>query len=247
MPIIEDPGPSLPLSQGDILEGVPLFITKNVWPDDGEAARIPHRLCLVVSRPCIAQHERYILVSAIEQYKNKLPSKFEDFDEACEFFKDIRDGTSSPDQFYLGQLPGHDGTFCARLDSFHTVFVPAKGTDRDAFVTKRRVARLNSDFGRDLHLRVLRSFASLGFDDHGWQPTEDLKAAVMVGQRETKAAEVVVMDLRARLQSGKAQGFSHPTDKAKLEKDLEKAERDMGKLQEALAPFEAELEKREKQ
>ena len=60
-----------------------------------------------------------------------------------------RDGGSSPDVFYLGQLPGRSGRFCARLDSFHTIEIPEEGDQRTQFLTAHRTLTLHADFARD--------------------------------------------------------------------------------------------------
>jgi hypothetical protein len=242
MPITDTPEAKAPLSQGDILEGVPLFFTKS-----GEPEKTDHTLCLIVSRPCNVLHKRKIIVSPIEKYSNNVPENFQSFDAACEFFTNIRDGVDSPDLFYLGQLPGRDGAFCARLDALHTIELPQKGPDRDAFERQRRVATLSLDFCRDLHLRILRAFASLGFDDYKWFALKDLKMVATVGTRDVKEAERQALEIQAKLQSGEAQGFKNESDKPKWEKSYKKAEKELRKLREKLAPYLAELEKREKQ
>jgi len=56
----------------------------------------------------------------------------------------------------------------------------------------RRTLTLHPDFARDLHMRVLGAFASLGFDDHSWLSTEDLRWLVTQGQTDIAAATVVV-------------------------------------------------------
>jgi hypothetical protein len=145
MPIIEPVHDQrVPLSQGDILKGVSLFSTKKSWTDGGgEPDRTNRGLALVVSRPCAAAHDEWVLVAAVEKYKNKPPAEFESYDEAKQFFIEIRDGLTTPDQFYLGQIPGYEGSFCGRLDSLHTIQVPKSGTDeRQAFLAAARLKSL---------------------------------------------------------------------------------------------------------
>jgi hypothetical protein len=58
MPIIESPDPSLPISQGDILKDVVLFVTQESWrKDGGECKQMKHKLCLILSRPCVVGHK----------------------------------------------------------------------------------------------------------------------------------------------------------------------------------------------
>ncbi len=84
MPIIEPVrDQNAPLSQGDILKGVSLFSTRKSWTDDGGEPERTHRgLALVLSRPCVATHDEWVLVAAVEKYKNKPPAEFESYDEA---------------------------------------------------------------------------------------------------------------------------------------------------------------------
>jgi hypothetical protein len=135
MPIIEPVhDQNAPLSQGDILKGVCLFSTKRSWTDcGGEPEGTNRALGLVLSRPCVAAHDEWVLVAAVEKYKNKPPAEFESYDEAKQF----------------------------------TVQVPKEGTsERQAFLASARIALLSKEFAHDLHLRIFRAFASLGFDDH---------------------------------------------------------------------------------
>ena len=171
------------LSQGDILKGVSLFLTTKTWDEGGGGKKTDHSLCLVVSRPCVAAHKEKIIVAAIERYKNKRPDQFESRVEARYYYEDIRDGFSAPDQFYLGQIPGYDGSFCARLDSLHTIQIPVDSQAKAEFASRFRIAVLSADFCRDLHLRVFRAIASLGFDDHRWFATDELRRCFGGGPR----------------------------------------------------------------
>ncbi len=246
MPIIEVPETSLPLSQGDILEGIALFVTRKSWESDGGVSqRTEHRHCLVVSRPCVAVHKPKVLVAAIEKYSNDPPNDFESFEEACEFHTSIRDGTTAPDQFYIGQLAGQAGSFCARLDSLHTIQIPTDQVERQTFVANRRIGRLSQDFARDLHLRILRAVASLGFDDFGWHSTPDLLTVVKFGQTDLANAEHKTKKLEAKLQTSEAQGAKHPSTIASLKKQVSEAKDQVNKLKAKLAPYEEELKRRE--
>jgi hypothetical protein len=167
MPILELPRPDTPLTQGDILSGVQLFLTREGWTDTGgEPARSPAKLCLVLSRPCVAAHKKQVVVAAIEKFPDNTPKGLDSFDKVLDFLTGLRDGGSSPDLFYLGQLPERTGRFCGRLDALFTIDVPADAQTRKAFLGERRLATLHPDFARDLHLRLFNAFASLGFDDH---------------------------------------------------------------------------------
>jgi hypothetical protein len=121
MPIIEQPDSLYPLSQGDVLRDVRLFITKESWTDTGgECHKVPHKLCMVVSRPCVVGHKPNALVAAVERYADRVPRDVQSFEDILAFLTDLRDGADSPDVFYLGQLPGHEGRYGARLMSIPT-------------------------------------------------------------------------------------------------------------------------------
>jgi hypothetical protein len=125
MPIIELPIPERPLTQGDVLKGVTLFLTKDTSAEaGGEYQKTSHKLCLVISRPCVVGHKPNAVVAAIEKMKDNVPDDVKTFKDILDFLTDLRDGTGSPDVFYLGQVPGFEGRFGARLDSLHTIQIP---------------------------------------------------------------------------------------------------------------------------
>ncbi len=125
MPMTELPSPDAPLTQGDILQGVSLFATSEGWlPAGGAASRVPFKLCLVLSRPCVAAHKPKLTVAGVEKYSESVPRGVDRFDLVLEFLLGARDGREATDVFYLGQLPGRNGRYCARLDSLHTIEVP---------------------------------------------------------------------------------------------------------------------------
>ena len=108
-------------------------------------------------------------------------------------------------------------------------------------MTARRVATLAPDFARDLHLhlRVLRAFASLGFDDHRWPSTEDLQWLATQGQADLAAAGLAVRQLEAQEASREAEGTQFK------EADLANARRRLAELQDRVRPFEQELARRQ--
>jgi hypothetical protein len=241
MPIIEPARPGAPLAQGDLLSGVTLFATKGSWDEKGgQASVVKSELCLVLSRPCVAAHKKHVVVAAVAKFPDNVPKNIDSFDKVLDFLTGARDGGSSPDLFYLGQLPGRGGRFCARLDSFHTIEVPEEGEQRTQFLTAYRTLTLHPDFARDLHLRILGAFASLGFDDHRWPSTEDLQWLVNQGQADVAAATVVVRQLEAQKASRGAEGTQFK------ESDLTTSKEKLDKLKERLAPYERELQTRER-
>ena len=96
MPIIDLAASDDPLCQGDILQGISLRSTGTPWDaDPASTVTHPHRLCIVISRPCNALRDETIVVSAIEQFTNQKPGDFGDFDEAVKFYTSIRDGLTN--------------------------------------------------------------------------------------------------------------------------------------------------------
>ncbi len=242
MPIIEAVDARSPLTQGDVLAKVSLRATGPPWDADSSSTEtLPNSLCLVISRPCVAQHESAVVAAAIDHYTHEKPSAFEDFDEAIHFYRNLRDGLASPDLFYIGQLDGHAGSLCARLDSLHTVKVPKAKTQREQFIVDKRVGRLSPDFARDLHLRLFRSYASLGFDDHVWFTTDDLKAVVQFGERDLTSIKAEIRTHEARIQSLASQGEGHESDISGLKKQLAKLTDKHSKISKQLDPYWTEL------
>lgn len=239
MPIIEPARPGAPLTQGDILAGVSLFATRASWEvQGGEAAVVRSDFCLVLSRPCVAAPKKHVVVAAVARYPDAVPRGIDTFDKVLDFLRGARDGGSAPDVFYLGQLPGRTGRFCARLDSLHTIEIPEDGRQRAEFLTARRTVTLHPDFARDLHLRVLGAFASLGFDDHRWPSTEHLQWLVTQGRADIAAASLQVRQMEALQASRGAEGAQFK------EADLASARQRLLKLQARVAPYELELGRR---
>jgi hypothetical protein len=152
MPIIQPPDTEAPLCQGDILNGPKLHITDVIGQErDGEAAALPGALCMVVSRPCVALRKNEIVVASVRKAQNKHSLSFDSFDEICDYFTCIRDGSEAPDVFYLGQIPTVPGCFVAHLGSLHTFKLPEE-PKRTEFVKKKS--------NRDTLPRFFPGFAS---------------------------------------------------------------------------------------
>jgi len=244
MPIIEPPVPELPISQGDVLNGVTLFITKESWAENGgDHKATGHKLCLIASRPCAVGHKPNAIVAAVEKMADKVPREVVTFDDILDFLTDLRDGTDSPDIFYLGQIPGFDGRYAARLDSLHTIQIPPENEQR-AFTDQKRIGRLHTDFVRDFHTRIFRAFATLGFDDDCWMSTVDLGRMVTQGKSEVLGAQTAVEAANAALRGAEAQGFRNDGERRKLEKAVTDAQAKLDELTEKVAPYKAELEYR---
>jgi hypothetical protein len=245
MPIVEPPVPDLPLSQGDVLRGVTLSITRESWAAaGGEPKKTSHPLCLIISRPCVVGHKPNAVVAAVQKMTDNVPGDVVTFDDICDFLTELRDGADSPDVFYLGQVPGFDGRFGARLDSLHTIQIPGAAEQR-AFTDQKRVGRLHGDFCRDLHTRIFRAFATLGFDDHSWMSDHDLSWAVARGRHELLEAQSTVERARASLLAAQAQGFRNDGEKRQLEKAVTDAQGKLEELTSRLKPYIEEQAKRQ--
>jgi hypothetical protein len=239
MPIIETPTPGSPLSQGDILRDINLFTTGEAWgAQNGTAMKSPRGLCVVLSRPCVIEHKKSVIVAGIEKLPDNTPRDADTFKRILSFLTNLRDGTSSPDVFYLGQLPGLSGRYAARFDDLHTIQVPAAGPERDAFVGAKRIGVLHPDFARDLHVRLFRAVASMGFDDHGWLSDSDRKWLVDSGQADLLRARAAAQELRAKRSGQEAQGARFD------ERELQRAEKDESDLADLLRPYEEEYRRR---
>lgn len=242
MPIIEpSPADSQQLLQGDILQDVRLYATECSWGDDGgRSVRAPQKLCLVLSRPCVAMHKRYVLVAGIEKYPDAVSREEKSFEDVRELLAIMRDGVGAPDVFYLGQLPNKKGRFCARLDAIYCIEVPPEEQALLAFLQKRRVGTLNAEFVRDLHVRVFMAFASLGFTDESWLSDDDLNWLVLTGKREVREAEVELDKAREKKASRGAEGKQSPA------KEIEPLEKKLAKLQNQIKPYVTEESRRQK-
>ena len=233
MPIIQLAANDSPLTQGDILRGVNLFETR-LAESGGDPEVSKAELSLVLSRPCVAAHKQSVLVAELRNQSPSLPKEVEDFEDALGFFTETRDGMDTPDRFYLGTIPEYKGRFFVMLDRIFTVTF----SDAESLI-QRRIATLTPEFSRDLHLRIFRAFASLGFDDVGWFATDDLRLLIQYGDAEEAALSNTISDLK--LQKGQQEFRDRPFK----DKDLSKAEKSHQALVERLTPFKEELAKRD--
>jgi hypothetical protein len=240
MPIIEEVLEGDLLNQGDILRGVTLFATQDsANPKGGDAAKAPFPLCLVVSRPCAIAHKQNIVVAGIDKYPDSVPKDMNSFEKVLDYLTSARDGETSPDVFYLGQIPTEKkGRYRAKLDSLFTIQIPSEPELLAAFVREKRIAKLNQAFCRSLHTRLFTAFATLGFDDNGWLSTDDLDWLVKQGLADVAEADSAVGKLLAQQSSLHAEG------KAFEERPLTRAKEALAELKAKIQPFEEELTSR---
>src|SRR4051812_29924243 len=111
MPITEPAVDGSPLTQGDILQDIRLFATAKAWEDaKGDANVSPFNMCIILSRPCVIEHKTSVIVAAVDKIKVPIPGDTDTFEKMVSFLTTLRDGSTSPDVFYLGQFPGeHKG------------------------------------------------------------------------------------------------------------------------------------------
>lgn len=239
MPIIDNSEPSRPLSQGDILKDINLFVTAGGWmSSNGTAQTVPNKMCMVLSRPCVIAHKATVIVATVEKYPDAPPRELDSFKKVQSFLIGFRDGVKSPDVFYLGHFPQYSGRYCAKLDELHTIQIPGSEEERQQFVKSKRIGTLHPDFARDLHTRLFRAVASLGFDDHGWLSDNDLDWLVAQGEADLKLAEARVSEQEAKEKGQAAKGEKFDT------KQKNNAQREVENLKEELKPFQEERKRR---
>ncbi len=215
MPIIEPPGESQQLSQGDILSDVSLFVTKQGWNNNGgEFKKSPFKFCLVLSRPCALEHRLKVVVAGVTKFPDIVPKDADTFKKVKDLLEYMRDGGESPDIFYVGQLPEREGRFCARLDAIFTIQVPSAPDQRSQFL-KKRIGSLNSDFVRDLHIRLFTAFARLGFQDVSWLSDQDLTWLVQTGEADILKAQAELATAKA--DQGKLSSAGKQSEQGKIE------------------------------
>lgn len=109
----------------------------------------------------------------------------------------------------------------------------------------QRVASLSPQFLRDFHLRFLRAFATLGFDDHEWFSGADLTWLIAHGNEslyELKAQHAAAV---AAVANGETSGFDKPQIEDNLRSKAANFEKRVAELSEEVAKYEAELKLRD--
>lgn len=238
MAIIDRVQDDSPLSQGDLLEDVLLYVSK-LNDSSYVPANVKSKSCVVLSRPCVASHKEKIVVATIEKYTSTVPDSAKaSFDHLKKFLESCRGGWGEPDLFYIGELDGKEGRFCAKLDSIHTIQVPDSGTDeRNEFIKKHRFARLSDSFVKDLHLRFFQAFASLGFEDYEWYCDSDLRMLIQRGNHDIQLAETAVSQ-------NKSNDLLKSFEGKMTSSETETAIRKLEKIKAVLQPYVRELNRR---
>lgn len=238
MPIICRPAAEEPLFQGDILADVPFpFLT-----DEGRvSADSKARFVIVISRPCKALRDKTVVVAPVFQQpldigKLNEGSPGESLDRYRRFLSGYRDGISGVayiDLMYLGTLDESGGKrYAAQLSTLGTIAVPAAADERQAFIRKKRVARLAPDFIRDLHSRLTSTYTKLGFEDVEWLCDADLAMMITAGEADLAALELILKNAQFKVQAqeaGNRQVSQH--DASAVTSAKEKHERVVSELQ----------------
>lgn len=245
MPIVLPADPARPLEQGDVLAGIETFRSRVGEPPVGKR----REFVLVLSRPCNALRDEHVVVAPIEAAQHPDLKVAQTPGELVRVFEKIRDSEGRPDGFYLGALDGGGSArHVARLDELYTIAVPRSAEERGRFLVKHRRFRLDVEYARDLHLRVFRAFASLGFDDVGWWSDEDLDLVVRQGDAwvaaQDREIQALIEDFAARREVLAASG--EPGKAENQHKDaLAQMRRQRSRLVEQYATQRAEWERRQ--
>jgi len=216
MPIVVLPRRGDPLNQGDILKGL-VFPALGV--DEKLTTATDAKYLMVVSRPCRAIREKFVVVAAVavsrldlSLVKAKMAGKSSDgeppsLDRMRRYLAGIRDGGQSSDDFYLGNLDsGSPKRYAADLGALATIEVPLESDARRVWIDDHRAWALDVEFARDLHARLFNSYARLGFDDHSWFADPDLEVLVTDGRLQVSAAETALAEAKRALQEKQAIG-----------------------------------------
>ncbi len=248
MPIVVRATGNANLTQGDVLKDVP-FVVVGV---DGKAAFDKQvQYVLVVSRPCKALRDDAIVVAPVVPY----PVDFADVAKSSgtpvgglermrRFLAGLRDGLKGgdfSDALYLGafELTGAK-RFAAQLTTLSTASVPTGEEERCKWVAAHRVGRLDVDFLRDLHTRILLTFTRLGFDDDHWYSDADLGVMISAGEAEVNHVRGEFISAQQAIQNSEA------AQKPQAQAQRDGVERKKKIVEEAEARLKPYLDERER-
>lgn len=230
MPILVSPRTGEPLGQGDVLKDVTLHTTDL----DGTAKSRQSR-ALVLSRRCAIEHAATVLVARVSEFKQpfyeELGKRAKSLDDVRRMYQALRDGESQPDRFYLGPILG-SASLVVELNALFTIAVPTGAEERGDWLAAHRVAHLDREFVRDLHMRLFRSIATDGHDDYDWYSDRDLEVVVSLGEKFLSAEKAKEGELSSALAIAKAQGNA---------RGMQGIEEDVRRQAELLRAMESEL------
>ena len=237
MAILRPADPDAPLQQGDLLDDV---LTATA---DGEG---PHcskpGMVLVVSRNCQALRSGHVIVArVVKRSLAGLKEEANTLEDLITFFTQVRDGEGQPDTFYLGEIEaGSVDRYAAKFDQLFTIKVSEAAEERASYLEKHRRYSLSPEFAHDLHQRLFRAFASMGFDDDAWFTDADLKLIVGHGESQLASLDAAIGAAKSRLEVVVASG-GNKKDEKDLNKALDELEPKATKLRQQLQPLQAEL------
>ena len=155
----------------------------------------------------------------------------------------MRDGSLSPDRFYLGPLPGTEQRLVAQLDAAATLELPEPPSLQE-WLAEARVATLEGDARRALSTRIYWAFARVGFDDHEWLPDPELRAVCEAGGAAVNAYKTAVSNANFELLN-LTSGPAHANKRAELGRQTEALQRGLAKLEARVRPYAAERDRRD--
>jgi hypothetical protein len=197
---------------------------------------------IVVSRNCNAVRDPEIIVAPVT--KKVLPdlNKLTSFDEFVAYFSGHRDGVRAPDAFYLGEFDGDPHSrYFATFERLYTIEIPV-GPQRLEYLKSHRVYALDQAFAHDMHQRLFRAFASLGFDDHAWWSPADFEILMKRADADVAALTAEVNKANSELDVVR---LSDPKQAVGKEKALENRRKALVDLKERVEPFEVERRRRQ--
>lgn len=244
MTILRRPAADAPLRQGDVL-----FDVVTATSTDSGPKVHPSGVVMVVSRNCVAIRSKEIVVAKV--FRRPLQGLMEEasgIEEMVDYFVSVRDGDGSPGSFYLGELEeGTSDRYVAKLDQLFTIEIPEAAEERRGYAEAHRRYTLTEDFAADLHQRLFRAYASMGFDDDRWWSDEDLRLIISRGRALLDGATSQVTLKQSELEIATATGAGD-SKKAKAPKqECDDLDARAKKIRKQLAPLEAEQHRRERE
>lgn len=241
MPILRQADPQTALQQGDLLDDVVTATTDA----KGDTNCSPAGLVLVVSRNCQALRAKTVTVARVHKRPLQgLKEQAESLEQVIEFLKQLRDGDGQPDTFYLGELESNStDRYVAKFDQLFTIEIPDRADERREYLKKHRRFRLDEAFSHDLHQRIFRAFASMGFDDAQWYPDADLKLILELGRSQRATLQARLQAAQSELALVKTSGGSKK-DERSIDADRETTRKSLEKLEKVLLPIEEEEARR---
>ncbi len=247
MPIVVKPKSSQALGQGDVLVGLP-FVRVGTGGNLEADVNVP--FLMVVSRPCQALRESDVVVAAVREWPLDLDAVMgcakqekgcPDLDSMRRSLAAVRDGGAYSNRFYLGDLKaGTANRYAADLCMLETIRVPVDGA-RAGWIAKHRIWCMDSEFARDLHVRIFNTYSRMGFDDQKWLSDPDLNRLISEGEGQLADAQRKWTDAKRAMQERESRNLPVPE---KMQSDVERARKVCEQITDKLRPYQVEREAR---